>query len=154
MTFASLGMSSPIRETIAKLTYTKPTPVQLESIPVILKGRDVMAAAQTGTGKTAGFTLPILNLLAQGPGVKANQVRALILLPTRELAAQVGDSVARYGVRLPLHSAVVFGGVKINSQVMKLRKGVDVLVATPGRLLDLHQQNAVKFNQLKNLVLV
>jgi len=139
MTFVSLGISAPILETIAKLTYIKPTPVQVESIPAILKGRDVMAAAQTGTGKTAGFTLPILDLLAQGPRVKANQVRALILVPTRELAAQVGDSVARYGVRLPLRSAVVFGGVKINPQMMKLRKGVDILVATPGRLLDLHQ---------------
>nr|WP_167631093.1 DEAD/DEAH box helicase [Mariprofundus ferrooxydans] len=152
MTFASLGLSAPILETIT-VTYTKPTPVQLESIPAILKGRDVMAAAQTGTGKTAGFTLPMLDLLAQGPRVRANQVRGLILVPTRELAGQVGDSVVRYGVRLPLRSAVVFGGVKINPQMMKLRKGVDILVATPGRLLDLHQQNAVRFNQLEILVL-
>lgn len=153
MTFASLGLSAPIIATITALTYTKPTPVQLESIPAILTGRDVMAAAQTGSGKTAGFTLPILDLLAQGPRVQANQVRALILVPTRELAAQVGDSVARYGMRLPLRSAVVFGGVKINPQMMKLRKGVDILVATPGRLLDLHQQNAVRFHQLEILVL-
>jgi len=153
MTFASLGISAAIIDTITELSYTKPTPVQLESIPAILKGRDVMAAAQTGTGKTAGFTLPILDLLAQGPRVQANQVRALILVPTRELAAQVGDSVAGYGVRLPLRSAVVFGGVKINPQMMKLRKGVDILVATPGRLLDLHRQNAVRFNQLEILVL-
>jgi len=152
MSFSSLGLSAPILETIA-LRYSKPTPVQRESIPAILKGRDVMAAAQTGTGKTASFTLPILDLLAQGSRVRSNQVRALILVPTRELAAQVGDSVARYGALLPLRSTVVFGGVKINPQMMKLRKGVDILVATPGRLLDLHQQNAVKFNQLEILVM-
>jgi len=152
-TFASLGLSAPILETIKAFTYTKPTPVQVESIPAILKGQDVMVAAQTGTGKTASFTLPILDLLAQGARVQANQVRALILVPTRELAAQVGDSVARYGVRLPLRSAVVFGGVKINPQMMKLRKGADILVATPGRLLDLHQQNAISFNKLEILVL-
>jgi ATP-dependent RNA helicase RhlE len=127
--------------------------VQIQAIPAIIKGRDVMAAAQTGTGKTAGFTLPILEQLCKGRGAQANQVRALILTPTRELAAQVGDSVAIYGKNLPLRSAVVYGGVKINPQMMKLRRGVDVLVATPGRLLDLHSQNAVKFEQLEVLVL-
>ena len=113
-----------------------------------------MAAAQTGTGKTAGFTLPILQLLSKGQPTTSNQVRTLILTPTRELAAQVQDSVATYGKYLPLKSAVVFGGVKINPQMKKLRGGVDILVATPGRLLDLHSQNAVKFDELKTLTSV
>ncbi|MDT8453160.1 MAG: DEAD/DEAH box helicase [Gammaproteobacteria bacterium] len=153
MSFASLGLSAPIVEVVAAQGYKTPTPVQLQAIPAIIKGRDVMAAAQTGTGKTAGFTLPILENLSKGRSAQANQVRALILTPTRELAAQVGDSVATYGKNLPLCSAVVYGGVKINPQMMKLRRGVDVLVATPGRLLDLHSQNAVKFDQLEVLVL-
>ncbi len=112
-----------------------------------------MAAAQTGTGKTAGFTLPILQLLAKGERAKANQARTLILTPTRELAAQVAESVATYGKHLSLRSLVVFGGVSIKPQMMNLRKGVDILIATPGRLLDLYTQNAVKFNQLEILVL-
>jgi ATP-dependent RNA helicase RhlE len=112
-----------------------------------------MAVAQTGTGKTASFTLPLLQRLAAGSRVKSNQVRALVLTPTRELAAQVGESVTSYGKYLPLSSAVVFGGVKINPQMMRLRKGADVLVATPGRLLDLYRQNAVRFDQLEILVL-
>jgi ATP-dependent RNA helicase RhlE len=119
----------------------------------VIDGKDVMAAAQTGTGKTAGFTLPLLERLSSGQHAQGNQVRALVLTPTRELAAQVADSVATYGKNLPLRSTVVFGGVKINPQMMKLRKGVDVLVATPGRLLDLYNQNAVKFKQLEVLVL-
>jgi ATP-dependent RNA helicase RhlE len=111
-----------------------------------------MAAAQTGTGKTAGFTLPILQLLSKSEPTKSNQVRTLILTPTRELAAQVQDSVRTYGGQLPLKSCVVFGGVKINPQMQKLRGGIDILVATPGRLLDLHSQNAVKFDQLEIIV--
>ncbi len=153
MSFASLGLSAPIVEVVAAQGYKTPTPVQIQAIPAIIKGRDVMAAAQTGTGKTAGFTLPILETLCKGRSAQANQVRVLILTPTRELAAQVGDSVATYGKNLPLCSAVVYGGVKINPQMMKLRRGVDVLVATPGRLLDLHSQNAVKFDQMEVLVL-
>lgn len=153
MSFADLGLSSPILEAIREKGYNKPSPIQLKAIPVIIKGNDVMAAAQTGTGKTAGFTLPILELLSKGQRAQANQARALILTPTRELAAQVGESVATYGKHLPLRSTVVFGGVKINPQMMKLRKGVDVLVATPGRLLDLYNQNAVKFKHLEVLVL-
>ncbi len=153
MSFASLGLSDPIAKAVIEQGYQTPTPIQTQSIPAILAGKDVMAAAQTGTGKTAGFTLPILHLLAQGERAQANQVRALILTPTRELAAQVGQSVALYGAHLPLRSAVVFGGVKINPQMMKLRQGVDVLVATPGRLLDLYNQRAVKFKQLEVLVL-
>jgi ATP-dependent RNA helicase RhlE len=119
----------------------------------VLAGKDVMAAAQTGTGKTASFTLPLLQRLAGGPRVKANHVRALVLVPTRELAVQIAESVATYGKHLALKSTVAYGGVKINPQMMKLRGGTDVLVATPGRLLDLFSQNAVKFAQLEILVL-
>jgi ATP-dependent RNA helicase RhlE len=153
MSFASLGLSAHILKAVAEKGYETPSAIQLQAIPAVLEGKDVMAAAQTGTGKTAGFTLPILELLSKGEQAKPNQVRCLILTPTRELAAQVGESVAMYGKNLPLRSAIVFGGVKINPQMMKLRKGVDILVATPGRLLDLFQQNAVRFNQLEILVL-
>jgi ATP-dependent RNA helicase RhlE len=153
MSFTTLGLSEPILEAVAEQGYETPSPIQQQAIPAVIEGRDVMAAAQTGTGKTAGFTLPLLQRLSQGQKVRANQARALVLTPTRELAAQVGDSVATYGKRLPLSSAVVFGGVKINPQMQRLRPGVDVLVATPGRLLDLYQQNAIKFDQLEVLVL-
>ena len=153
MSFADLSLSAPILSALEEQGYTDPTPIQAQAIPLIIEGKDVMAAAQTGTGKTAGFTLPILERLSTGNRPQANQVRTLILTPTRELAAQVSDSVATYGKHLPLRSTVVFGGVKINPQMMKLRRGVDVLVATPGRLLDLYNQNAVKFNQLEILVL-
>ncbi|MDT8383856.1 MAG: DEAD/DEAH box helicase [Gammaproteobacteria bacterium] len=151
--FADLGLSAPLLKAVAEKGYDTPTPIQLEAIPAVLQGRDVMAAAQTGTGKTAGFTLPILELLSRGERAPANQARALVLTPTRELAAQVGESVATYSRHLALRSAVVFGGVKINPQMMQLRKGVDVLVATPGRLLDLYQQRAVRFDRLEVLVL-
>jgi len=153
MSFSKLALSPFILKAVAEKGYDKPSPIQAKAIPAVLAGRDVMAAAQTGTGKTAGFTLPILELLSRGERAKGNQVRTLILTPTRELAAQVADSVETYGKHLPLSSAVVFGGVKINPQMMKLRHGVDILVATPGRLLDLHSQNAVKFKQLEILVL-
>ncbi len=153
MSFADLGLCAPILEAVAEKGYDTPSPIQLEAIPAVIEGRDVMAAAQTGTGKTAGFTLPILELLSKGEPAQPNQARVLILTPTRELAAQVGESVADYGKHLSLRSAVVFGGVKINPQMMKLRKGVDVLVATPGRLLDLYNQRAVKFTHLEVLVL-
>ena len=153
MNFDSLNLSEPILKAIRDKGYTKPSPIQEQAIPAVLEGKDVMAAAQTGTGKTAGFTLPILELLSKGPLAGSNQARALIVTPTRELAAQVADSVETYGRHLNLRSAVVFGGVKINPQMMKLRKGVDILVATPGRLLDLYNQNAVKFDHLEVLVL-
>jgi ATP-dependent RNA helicase RhlE len=153
MSFASLGLSASILKAVEGEGYDTPSPIQAQAIPAVLEGRDVMAAAQTGTGKTAGFTLPLLELLSKGERAKPNQVRALVLTPTRELAAQVAESVETYGKYLPLTSAVVFGGVKINPQMMRLRKGVDVLVATPGRLLDLYQQNAVRFQQLEVLVL-
>jgi len=153
MSFASLGLSAPLVRAVEEKGYTKPSPIQLEAIPAVLSGRDVMAAAQTGTGKTAGFTLPLLQRLSNGNRVSGNNVRALVLTPTRELAAQVHESVVQYGKHLPLRSAVVFGGVKINPQMMKLRGGVDVLVATPGRLMDLYEQNAVKFSQIEVLIL-
>jgi len=153
MSFADLGLSAPILEAVAQKGYDTPSPIQAQAIPAIIQGKDVMAAAQTGTGKTAGFTLPILELLSRGERAQANQARVLILTPTRELAAQVGESVSQYGKNLPLRFAVVYGGVKINPQMMTLRKGVDVLVATPGRLLDLYHQNAVKFSTLELLVL-
>ena len=153
MTFSSLGLSAPILAALETQGYTQPTPIQAQAIPAVLAGRDLMAAAQTGTGKTAGFTLPLLERLIPGKAATSNQVRCLILTPTRELAAQVAESVATYGRQLPLRSAVVFGGVKINPQMMKLRRGADILVATPGRLLDLFNQNAVKFDQLEVLVL-
>ncbi len=153
MSFASLGLSPPILEAVTAQGYDTPTPIQSQAIPAILEGKDVMAAAQTGTGKTAGFTLPLLELLSKGQRAPANQVRALVLTPTRELAAQVEESITNYGKNLPLKSAVVFGGVKINPQMMRLRGGVDILVATPGRLLDLYNQNAVRFSQLEILVL-
>ncbi len=153
MNFSELNLSPAILKALAEKAYDKPSPIQAQAIPAVLQGRDIMAAAQTGTGKTAGFTLPILEKLSQGQAAKPNQVRTLILTPTRELAAQVGQSVADYGKYMNLKSAVVFGGVKINPQMMKLRKGVDILVATPGRLLDLFQQNAVRFDSLEILVL-
>lgn len=153
MSFASLGLSLPILDAVTAQGYNTPTPIQSQAIPAILEGKDVMAAAQTGTGKTAGFTLPLLELLSKGQRAPVNQVRALVLTPTRELAAQVEASITSYGKNLPLKSAVVFGGVKINPQMMRLRQGVDILVATPGRLLDLYNQNAVRFSQLEILVL-
>lgn len=153
MTFAQLGLRAELVQAVADEGYTQPTPIQQQAIPIVLQGADLMAAAQTGTGKTAGFSLPMLHRLAQGAPVKANHIRALVLTPTRELAAQVAESVDNYGRHLNLRSTVVFGGVSINPQMMKLRRGVDVLIATPGRLLDLYQQNAVKFEQLEVLVL-
>ncbi len=153
MTFETLGLSEELLRAVRDTGYTSPTPIQAKAIPAILAGKDVMGAAQTGTGKTAGFTLPLLQLLGNKPPVKNNRVRALVLTPTRELAAQVQDSVFTYGKHIKLRSAVVFGGVKINPQMMKLRRGVDVLVATPGRLLDLYQQNAIRFNDIEILVL-
>ena len=154
MTFATLGLIEPLTRALDTLGYQTPTPIQAQAIPAVLAGRDLMAAAQTGTGKTAGFALPLLQLLTmEGPKVSANSVRSLILVPTRELAEQVHESVRQYAEHLPLSTYAVYGGVSINPQMMKLRKGVDLLVATPGRLLDLFRQNALKFNQLQTLVL-
>lgn len=154
MSFASLGLIDQITRTLASLSYHTPTAVQAQAIPAVLAGRDVMAAAQTGTGKTAGFALPLLQrLVMDGGQVASNSTRSLILVPTRELAEQVHESLRAYGAGLPLRTMVAYGGVSINPQMMRLRKGVDVLVATPGRLLDLQRQNAVRFNQVQTLVL-
>ncbi|UFH48864.1 DEAD/DEAH box helicase [Pseudomonas sp. KNUC1026] len=154
MTFASLGLIDPLLRTLEALGYSEPTPVQQKAIPAVLAGRDLMAAAQTGTGKTAGFALPLLQRLAQeGAKVSSNSVRALILVPTRELAEQVHANVSAYAEALPVSTYAVYGGVSINPQMMRLRRGVDLLVATPGRLMDLFRQNAVKFNQVQALVL-
>nr|WP_315261081.1 DEAD/DEAH box helicase [uncultured Duganella sp.] len=153
MTFQALGLIDPLLRTLNALGYKQPTPVQKQAIPAVLAGRDVMAAAQTGTGKTAGFALPILQRLTMD-GVSAPQcTRALVLVPTRELAEQVYESFRSYGGNLPLRSAVAYGGVDIAPQIAKLRKGLDVLVATPGRLIDLHDQGAINFELLQTLVL-
>lgn len=153
MSFDKLGLSTAVLETLVEQGYHTPTPIQAQAIPAIISGRDVMAAARTGTGKTAGFTLPLLDRLAEGPRVQPYQARALIITPTRELAAQVEESVKTYGKNHRLRSAAVFGGVNIKPQLKNLRPGVDILVATPGRLLDLYGQKAVHFKQLEVLVL-
>ena len=152
MSFDSLGLKAELLRAIAAQGYTIPTPIQAQAIPVVLAGRDVLAGAQTGTGKTAAFTLPLLQRLDDGRG-PLRFPRALILTPTRELAAQVAESVATYGQNLALRHAVVFGGVGINPQIDKLRRGVDILVATPGRLLDLASQRAVNLSKVEILVL-
>lgn len=153
MKFTDLGLAEPLLRALQDQGYETPTPIQMQAIPAVLKGGDLLASAQTGTGKTAGFTLPILHRLIQQERAKSNHALVLVLTPTRELAAQVHESVVQYGKYLQIRSAVVFGGVKINPQLMALRSGVEVLVATPGRLLDLHQQNAINFSQIKTLVL-
>jgi ATP-dependent RNA helicase RhlE len=153
MTFDELGLSEHLLRAVSEQGYSEPSPIQAKAIPLVLRGCDLMAAAQTGTGKTAGFALPLLQGLASSGKTNQRHCRALILTPTRELAAQVGESVATYGRYIGTTSTVVFGGVKINPQIRTLAQGVDVLVATPGRLLDLHGQGAVKFNQLQVLIL-
>ena len=154
MSFTSLGLAEPLLRAVAEQGYDTPSPIQQQAIPAVLAGRDLMAAAQTGTGKTAGFTLPMLQRLTESKRkVSPNRIRALVLTPTRELAAQVGESVRNYGKHLPIRSHVVFGGVSINPQMMATRRGLDVLVACPGRLMDLYNQNAVKFDEVEILVL-
>ena len=153
MTFDELGLSAPLLRAIEEKGYRQPSPIQAVAIPAVLSGRDLMAAAQTGTGKTAGFTLPILELLHAKGVAHPHRIRALVLTPTRELAAQVVESIATYGAHLPFKSTVIFGGVKPNPQIAALRRGIDILVATPGRLLDLCQQGEVKFSDLEVLVL-
>ena len=154
MSFEKLGLSKPLLKAIQEQGYTKPTPIQAQAIPVILQRKDILAGAQTGTGKTAGFTLPLLELLSRAKPTKVkHQTRALILTPTRELAAQVGESVELYGKHLPFKSTVIFGGVKINPQITKLRKGVDIIIATPGRLLDHMSQKTVDLRHIDFLIL-
>jgi ATP-dependent RNA helicase RhlE len=153
MTFDQLGLSDALLRAVREKGYQTPSPIQVQAIPAVLEGRDVMAAAQTGTGKTAGFILPILQRLNDSGPSHPHRIRALVITPTRELAAQVAESAESYGAHLPLRTTVVFGGVKINPQIERLRRGVDILVATPGRLLDLHQQGVVDFGGLEILVL-
>ncbi len=156
MTFDTLGLRPELLRALVQEGYTVPTPVQAQAIPLVLQGRDVLAGAQTGTGKTAAFVLPLLQRLTQtaAPAHRPPaSVRALILTPTRELAAQVEQSVQDYGRHLPIVSAVVFGGVPINPQIEKLRRGVDILVATPGRLLDHLGQQTVSLGALEVFIL-
>ncbi|MBI3771904.1 MAG: DEAD/DEAH box helicase [Gammaproteobacteria bacterium] len=154
MSFNSLGLSAELVRAVSEKGYSEPTPIQRQAIPVILEGRDILAGAQTGTGKTAGFTLPILQRLStQTPADGKRPVRALILTPTRELAAQVLESVRDYGKHTSLKSLAIFGGVNISPQIQTLRRGVDILVATPGRLLDHVSQRTVDLSKVEMLVL-
>lgn len=154
VTFESLGLNGPILNTLAQEGYEQPTPIQAQAIPQILTGRDVVGIAQTGTGKTAAFTLPLLQrLMANKIPTKANSVRVLVLSPTRELASQIEKAVRTYGAKLPLKSATVMGGVSMRPQRQKLAQGVDILVATPGRLLDLIDQKALDLKRVETLVL-
>lgn len=155
MKFQEIGLSKEILQAVVEQGYTIPTPVQAQAIPLILQGQDVLAGAQTGTGKTAGFTLPMLHLMQQSkPGThQQHHIRALVLTPTRELAAQVGESIQTYGKHLSLRSTIVFGGVGINPQIDRLKRGVDILVATPGRLLDLVNQGKADLTHIEFFVL-
>ncbi|MDR1994558.1 DEAD/DEAH box helicase [Azonexus sp.] len=157
MLFSELGLKAEIQRAVAEQGYDTPTPIQQQAIPAVLAGHDLMATAQTGTGKTAGFTLPILHRLASGPNDRLARVartpRVLVLTPTRELAIQVEESVRTYGKHLPINSLAVFGGVGINPQIASLRRGVDILVATPGRLLDHVQQKTVDLGGIEIFVL-
>ena len=153
MSFKSLGLSDALLKAISKKGYTTPSPIQQKAIPIILERKDVLASAQTGTGKTAGFTLPILQILNSQPPLRKRPVRSLILTPTRELAAQVLEDVKSYSEFVDLSATVVFGGVNANPQIRTLRQGVDILVATPGRLLDLHNQGVFSLANVEVLVL-
>jgi len=157
MSFESLGLAEPLLKAVAEAGYATPTPIQQQAIPAVLDGGDLLAGAQTGTGKTAGFTLPLLHKLASGPAAVDSKgrraIRALILTPTRELAAQVEESVRVYGKYLPLRSMVMFGGIGMGSQIEALRRGVDILVATPGRMLDHHQQGTLDLSHVQYFVL-
>ena len=157
MKFTELGLAEPLLRAIADQGYDTPTPIQVQAIPAVLKGGDLLAGAQTGTGKTAGFTLPMLQRLSSEPSKKDAKgricIRALILTPTRELAAQVEESVRTYGKYLKLTSMVMFGGVGMQPQINALRRGVDILVATPGRLLDHHQQGTLDLSHVQIFVL-
>ncbi|WP_082338229.1 DEAD/DEAH box helicase [Roseivirga seohaensis] len=153
MSFKSLGLSDSLLHAITKKGYTEPSPIQTKAIPPILERKDILASAQTGTGKTAGFTLPMLQILSESKQPKRRPIRALVLTPTRELAAQVYENVKEYSEFLSIESTVIFGGVNQNPQVRALRNGVDILVATPGRLLDLYNQRALSLSQVEILVL-
>ena len=152
--FSGLNLAQPILRAISDKSYTLPTPIQLKSIPPLLEGYDLLGIAQTGTGKTAAFALPLLHRLAQNPGTaKRGKPRALILVPTRELASQVSDNLRSYGRHLPVCTAVIFGGTNIRPQIRAMSRGVDVLVATPGRLLDLISQGHVQLHVIETFIL-
>lgn len=153
MSFKSLGLSEPLLRAVSKKGYETPSPIQLKAIPPILEGKDILASAQTGTGKTAGFTLPMLHLLSKGAEQRHRPIRALVLTPTRELAAQVYANVKEYSEFLNIKSTVIFGGVNQKPQVATLKQGVDVLVATPGRLIDLESQGLLSLKRVEILVL-
>ena len=153
MLFTELGLSQALLKAIDKQGYTQPSPIQEKAIPQILQGKDILASAQTGTGKTAGFTLPLLQILSQSQNTKRRNIRALVLTPTRELAAQVSENVTAYSEFLDIKSTVVFGGVNANPQIRTLRSGVDILIATPGRLLDLYNQKVFTLSNIEILVL-
>ena len=153
MTFEDLQLAPAIVQAVQEIGYTTPTPIQQQAIPLVLAGNDLLGGAQTGTGKTAAFTLPMLHLLGSRPAAKAGAVRGLVLCPTRELAAQVEESVRDYSKHLALSSTVIFGGVGMNAQIQRLKKGVDILVATPGRLLDLQGQGVLDLSGVEILVL-
>jgi|TARA_B110000914_G_scaffold50834_1_gene43649 ATP-dependent RNA helicase RhlE len=153
MNFNNLGLLPSLLKAINEKGYANPSPIQEKAIPLILKGKDVLASAQTGTGKTAGFTLPLLQLLSKNSNSKNRKIRALILTPTRELAAQIYENVKEYSTHIDLISTVVFGGVNQNPQVSKIKRGIDILIATPGRLLDLENQRALTLRNVEILVL-
>ena len=153
MSFKSLGLSKALLDAVSKQGYTSPSPIQQKAIPLILERKDILASAQTGTGKTAGFTLPMLQILSQGQPLRKRSIRALVLTPTRELAAQVHSNVKSYSEFLDIRSTVIFGGVNQRPQVATLRNGVDILVATPGRLLDLQNQRLLSLSNIEILVL-
>ena len=153
MSFNQLGLSEALLKAITKKGYSTPSPIQEKAIPVILDRKDILASAQTGTGKTAGFTLPILELLSERPATKRRVIRSLILTPTRELAAQIKQNVDEYSHFVDIKSTVIFGGVNANPQIKTLRSGVDILIATPGRLLDLHGQRVLSLSEVEILVL-
>ena len=153
MLFSELGLSAELLRATEKQGYEEATPIQQQAIPLILEGHDILAGAQTGTGKTAGFTLPLLQRLQSSTVEGKKRVRALILVPTRELAAQVAESVEDYGRYLPFNSTVIFGGVSINPQITKLRRGVDIVIATPGRLLDHMERGTIRLDAVETLVL-
>ena len=153
MEFDNLELIEPIMKALNAKGYSVPTPIQRQALPAILSGRDILATSQTGTGKTAAFSLPLLQKLSKRPKAKSRRIRALILAPTRELAGQIMESLVIYGSHLPLRSKAVFGGVKINPQLQALNRGAEILVATPGRLMDIYDKKGVSFDDLEFLVL-
>ena len=153
MKFNELGLMPSLLKAVNEKGYTDPSPIQEKAIPLILKRKDILASAQTGTGKTAGFTLPLLQILSKQPNSNHRKIRALILTPTRELAAQIYDNVVEYSKYIELRASVVFGGVNQKPQVSKIRNGIDILIATPGRLLDLENQRLLSLRNVEILVL-